>query len=109
MSPAEQAEALRRHADTLELGVEPPVVARCVVEVRSDGTLSIARGVFELDNERVSLEGRGSTPQELLSMLARGALTQARERIQSTIRGLEEKLLGGGSDPEKSRLPGGDS
>jgi len=75
----------------VEPGAEPPIVARCVVEVRSDGSLSIARGVFELEDERVVLEGVGRSPSELLSMLARGAFTHARTKLKSVI---EHKLLG---------------
>ena len=73
-----------------EVVAEPPVVARCVVEVRSDGSLSIARGVFELENERVTLEGIGRSPRELLAMLARGAFAQARTKLKDVI---EHKLL----------------
>jgi hypothetical protein len=72
-------------------GDEPPIVARCVVEVRSDGSLSIARGVFELEDQQVMLEGVGRSPSELLSMLARGAFTHARTKLKSVI---EHKLLG---------------
>jgi hypothetical protein len=74
----------------VEPGDEPPIVARCVVEVRSDGSLSIARGVFELENQQVALEGVGRSPSELLSMLARGAFAQARVRLRDVI---EHKLL----------------
>jgi hypothetical protein len=74
-----------------DAGAEPPIVARCVVEVRSDGSLSIARGVFELENEQVMLEGVGRSPSELLSMLARGAFAHARTKLKNVI---EHKLLG---------------
>lgn len=70
----------------------PPVVARCVVEVRSDGSLSMARGVFELENERVVLEGIGRTPRELVSMLARGAFAHARMRIEDAAQRVEHRL-----------------
>lgn len=75
-------------ADT---GAEPPIVARCVVEVRSDGSLSIARGVFEVEDQQVVLEGVGRTPSELLSVLARGAFAHARTKLKTVI---EHKLLG---------------
>jgi len=81
-------------ARSIELGDEPPIVARCVVEVRSDGSLSIARGVFETKEQSVLLEGKGRTPAELVAMLARGAFTQAKVRVQDTLRGIEHKLLG---------------
>lgn len=83
-----------READEIALpSAEPPIVARCVVEVRSDGSLSIARGVLEVEDERVVLEGRGRTPRELVAMLARGAFTTARERLS----GVTLRMLGRGA------------
>lgn len=70
----------------------PPVVARCVVEVRSDGSLSMARGVFEVEDERVVIEGIGRTPRELLAMLARGTFAHARMRLENAREKLEQKL-----------------
>lgn len=75
----ERAVASDSLADAVE---EPPVVARCVVEVRSDGSLSIARGVFEVEDERVVIEGVGRSPRELLGMLARGTFAHARQKLQ---------------------------
>lgn len=80
-------------AAAVSLEAEPPVVARCVVEVRSDGSLSIARGVIEVQDACVALEGKGKTPQELLAALARGAFSQARLRLQDRLREVEQKLL----------------
>jgi hypothetical protein len=53
---------------------ELPVVARLVVEIRSDGTRTIARGAIE-DPEgiRVAVVASGSTPWALAKQLA-GAL-----------------------------------
>lgn len=51
---------------------EPPVVARMVVEIRSDGTRTIARGAAEDVNtgEKVAIEIAGTTPLQLaLSMM----------------------------------------
>jgi hypothetical protein len=52
---------------------EPPVVARLVIEVRSDGTRTIARGAMEdvVDDRRVAIEARGGSPLELALSLAR--------------------------------------
>ena len=75
-----------------DVAPEPPIVARCVVEVRSDGSLSIARGVFEHQDERVVIEGVGRTPRELLSMLARGAFAHARTRLADARQNLELRL-----------------
>ena len=90
----ERAIELDGDAGSIEPGGEPPIVARCVVEVRSDGSMSIARGVFETQEQSVLLEGKGRTPAELVAMLARGAFTEARVRLQDTLRGLEHRLLG---------------
>ena len=52
---------------------EPPVVARLVVEIRSDGSTTIARGSLEEATEgvRVALEARGATPLDVATSLLR--------------------------------------
>lgn len=78
---AEQLAALaptEKHRDRMEtLAEEPPVVARLMVEIRSDGSRTIARGALkdELSGEQVSLEAQGSSPLQLASQLARSLLT----------------------------------
>jgi hypothetical protein len=59
------------------LAEEPPVVARLVVEIRSDGSRTIARGALkdELSGEQVTLEAKGSSPLQLAAQLARSLLT----------------------------------
>jgi hypothetical protein len=48
-----------------------PVVARLVVEIRSDGTRTIARGAMEdPEGRRVALEVQGTTPWALAKQLA---------------------------------------
>lgn len=48
-----------------------PVVARLVVEIRSDGTRTIARGAMEdPEGRRVSLQAEASTPWALAKQLA---------------------------------------
>lgn len=54
---------------------ELPVVARLVIEVRSDGTRTIARGALEAEGEAVQLEARGGTPAQLARTLSRALLT----------------------------------
>ena len=53
---------------------ELPVVARLVVEIRSDGRRTVARGVMEdsASGERVAVEARGDSPLRLAWELARG-------------------------------------
>jgi hypothetical protein len=54
-------------------GPEPPVVARLMVEIRSDGSHTIARGALEemTTGEKVAVEARGDSPAQLASQLAR--------------------------------------
>lgn len=48
-----------------------PVVARLVVEIRSDGTRTIARGAMEdPEGRRVTVEAQGTTPWALAKQLA---------------------------------------
>ncbi len=52
---------------------DPPVVARMIVEIRSDGTRTIARGALEevAGGERVAIEAHGTTPMALAASLAK--------------------------------------
>ncbi|MET0592349.1 MAG: hypothetical protein ABW133_06600 [Polyangiaceae bacterium] len=52
---------------------EPPVVARLVIEIRSDGTRTIARGAMEdaLSGQKVAVEANGTTPLALALSLAK--------------------------------------
>jgi len=65
-----------REPDDLERAGEPPVVARFVIEIRSDGTRTIARGAAEdrLQGEQVAIEVRGTSPLQLALSLARAIL-----------------------------------
>jgi hypothetical protein len=52
---------------------DPPVVARLIVEIRSDGTRTVARGALDdvLSGEKVAVEARGTTPAALAASLIR--------------------------------------
>jgi hypothetical protein len=52
---------------------EPPVVARLVVEIRSDGSRTIARGAMEdaINGQKVAIEANGTTPLALALSLAK--------------------------------------
>ncbi len=69
---------------------EPPVVARLVVEIRSDGTRTIARGAVEdvHRGERTAIEARGDSPLQLAIALARTLAQLPRLAARSTVRGL---------------------
>lgn len=55
---------------------ELPVVARLIVEVRSDGSRTIARGAMEdaATGTKAAIEASGSTPLELALALAKSLL-----------------------------------
>src|SRR6185369_11930267 len=55
---------------------ELPVVARLIVEIRSDGTRTLARGAMEdaASDTRVGIEASGTTPLELALGLAKSIL-----------------------------------
>lgn len=63
---------------------EPPVVARLVVELRSDGRCTIARGAVEdvRAQERVSLEVGASSPWDLVRLLARELTRSGRSSLE---------------------------
>jgi hypothetical protein len=77
---------------------EPPVVARMVVEIRSDGSRTIARGALEdrLLGETVQVHAEAATPLALVGQLARAlartpVLARLRHRgrsLAATARGL---------------------
>ena len=50
---------------------EPPVVARLMIEIRSDGSRTIARGALEdiTLGEKVALEAHGTSPASLAASL----------------------------------------
>ena len=52
---------------------ELPVVARLVVEIRSDGRRTVARGAMEdvASGQTVAVEGRADSPLQLAAALAR--------------------------------------
>lgn len=74
---------------------EPPVVARLVVEIRSDGTRTIARGAMEdlRLGERVAVKAEGTTPLALAGSLMK-ALLKLPMLPRVLARAAEHKLLG---------------
>jgi hypothetical protein len=69
---------------------EPPVVARLVIEIRSDGSRTIARGAMEdvQTGQRVAIEAKGDSPFQLAMALAKSLTQIPRLAAKSTIRGL---------------------
>ena len=72
-----------------------PVVARLVVEIRSDGRRTIARGAAEdsASGQRVAIEARGDSPAQLAVALARSLWKIPGISARRAVRG----LLGRGS------------
>jgi hypothetical protein len=72
---AAQTGALARVAPQIPTapGEEPPVVARLMVEIRSDGSRTIARGAIEdtASGEKVAVEARGTSPAQLAASLVK--------------------------------------
>ena len=83
-------EVIRPKEQPLEVTDEPPVVARLIVEIRSDGTRTIARGAIEdvASGNKTAIEARGSSPLQLALALAKSLGQLPRLAARSTIRGL---------------------
>ena len=69
---------------------DPPVVARMIVEIRSDGTRTIARGAIEeaTTGERVAIEAHGTTPLALARSLAKSMFSApalARQAVRALL------------------------
>lgn len=73
-----------------ELQNEPPVVARLVVEIRSDGSRTIARGAMEdvTSGTSTTVEARADSPLQLAIALGRALTQLPRLSARSAIRGL---------------------
>ncbi|MCA9645822.1 MAG: hypothetical protein H6718_05750 [Polyangiaceae bacterium] len=63
--------------DLMEKPGDPPVVARMVIEIRSDGSRTIARGALEevVSGEKVAIEAHGTTPMALAANLTKSLLS----------------------------------
>lgn len=85
-------ELVRAHRadERRELQPEPPVVARLVVEIRSDGSRTIARGAAEdvANGHRTTIEAHGDSPIQLAIALARALTQLPRIGARSAVRGL---------------------
>lgn len=72
-SEAEPAELVEPTAGEVERDEPLPLVARMIIEIRSDGTRTVARGAVEdaVSGERVAVEAGAGSPLELSMSLAR--------------------------------------
>jgi hypothetical protein len=80
--------AVRDGDDTGALDAEPPVVARMIVEIRSDGSRTIARGALEdvATGHRAAIEAKGGTPFQLALSLMRSLGQLPRFALTSVLR-----------------------
>ncbi|MGZ6143763.1 MAG: hypothetical protein ACXWLM_10520 [Myxococcales bacterium] len=71
---------------------EPPVVARLVIEIRSDGSRTVARGMAEdvQQGERVEVHAEGATPLQLVLSLMK-SLKDIPSLARSFTKGLLKK------------------
>ncbi len=78
----------------------PPVVARLVVEIRSDGSRTVARGALEdhVSGEDVAVAVEADSPAALLGKLSRSLLT-----LPTMLR-TSRPALEATPEPERSRL-----
>lgn len=67
----------RAQSAAIDPANDPPVVARLVVEIRSDGSRTVARGAMEDlgTGERVAVRAEGSSPIQLAGALAKSLLS----------------------------------
>ena len=88
--PEGKPELVATPPEVLENTDEPPVVARLIVEIRSDGSRTIARGAIEdvSTGARTTIEARGNSPLQLAVALARSLTQLPRLGARSAVRGL---------------------
>jgi hypothetical protein len=100
MSAEEKTPVVVGPAEVRERPAEPPVVARLVVEIRSDGTRTIARGALEdtTTGERTVLEAQGDSPLALMISLSRALV-----RLPALARRAARKVLGAAKPRADSR------
>ncbi len=73
----ERSEQADGRSDLMEKPGDPPIVARMVIEIRSDGSRTLARGALEevISGEKVAIEAHGTTPMALAASLTKSLLT----------------------------------
>lgn len=93
-------ELMAKPPGELEHTDEPPVVARLVIEIRSDGSRTIARGAIEdaASGARTTIEARGDSPLQLALALARAITQLPRLGARSAVRGLLGRRRGKSPD-----------
>lgn len=93
---AELAAQASESSESVRADDELPVVARMVVEIRSDGTRTVARGAVEdlLHGEQVAVEARAGSPLELSRALAKMLLSAPFAASSALLRGEQDAREG---------------
>lgn len=104
-------DALQKRSST-QLGTpaeEPPVVAQLMIEIRSDGSRTIARGALnDLRNgESAQVHAEGKTPRDLMLSLASSLLALPSSFSQAIFRKHEAPELKAQAE-SKARVGGAD-
>jgi hypothetical protein len=84
--------ATRPQANISQAEAEPPVVAQLMIEIRSDGSRTIARGALNdlRSGESAQVHAQGRTPNELMWSLA-SSLVALPSSIFTSMRKVEQK------------------
>jgi len=95
-SPDAPLVAAERDRTEIDRSDEPPVVARLVIEIRSDGKRTIARGAAEdaVLGEKVAVQAEGTTPMALALSLAKSLFdvpVLARTAFKAMLAGRKKK------------------
>ncbi len=93
--------ATRRNANIAQ-SEEPPVVAQLMIEIRSDGSHTIARGALNdlRNNESAQVHAEGRTPHELMMSLAGSLLS-----LPGSLLGGTKQAKASVKKPEADALP----
>jgi hypothetical protein len=99
---ADPPSSVQRHEDL-------PVVSRLMLEIRSDGSRTVARGAMEsVDRgERVAIQAAGNTPAELVGSLTK-ALLKAPWLAFQAVRDLQSNTPQARGTEQRSAAPGDD-
>jgi hypothetical protein len=97
----------RNSGDLGPAGDEPPVVAQLMIEIRSDGSRTIARGALnDLRNgESAQIHAEGRTPGDLMLSLASSLLALPASLIDSTRKKRNRELTEVSVKPRDPEVP----
>lgn len=95
---ADEVEVMASEPTSTVTDAEPPVVARLVVEIRSDGRRTIARGALEdrIEDQQVAVEIDTGSPLSLAVSLARALAAVpglVRQRVGNSARKSRRRSL----------------